>query len=69
MDAVQPILPFLGWITLALVGLVGMAGLWLMRNFLDDIREMNKKVITHESKLEVHENRLDNLEVAVKEAK
>ncbi len=62
MDAVQPILPFLGWITLGVVGLVGAVGLHMMQNFLDDIREMNKRVNDHQETLAVHDNRLKTLE-------
>jgi hypothetical protein len=62
MDAVQPIVPFLGWIVLGGVLAIGAVGLHMLQNFLDDIREMNKRVNVHETTLGVHENRIKTLE-------
>jgi hypothetical protein len=51
MDAVQPILPFLGWIVLVMVTGVGAMGVYLMHNFLDRITKLFETSINHEGRI------------------
>lgn len=59
MDALQPILPFLGWVVLGIAGLISAIGLFtlqgMIQKHLDTIAEMNSKVNNHEVRIKVLE--------------
>jgi len=59
MDAVQPILPFMGWIVLAFVGAVGMLMVGAINRYLDSFNAWQLKI---EERLDDHGDRIIKLE-------
>jgi ABC-type bacteriocin/lantibiotic exporter with double-glycine peptidase domain len=55
MDALQPIIPFLAWIVLAMVAGVGAMMVYFMKSFLDRVEKLFVTVGDHEGRLIVLE--------------